>query len=984
MKRPPSRARPRTERWIALLAWLVFLSAVWGLSDVRPRAPRVAAARATVADAPADAVLALTVRGAEGSGGRTASLRVHAPRGDRYFEVARRAIPLGERVELAGLPRGEVWLLVEAAEHARGARRLELVPGTQSLELELEAAHALAVSVSDEAGNPLGGATVLVSGDDPLPHGALVRADGRAHFPRLDAPPWVVTVAAPGFETVTRHDVREDLAVTLRNLGELAVEVEHGDGTPAVGATVILVGTRLWPARRATTDASGSARIAGLLAGSYDLRATLGGEVSDPLLGFTLAPSARESVTLRLQPGRFVNVVVTDGDEEFAVVVPNADVVLVEDGLGPFPERGRTGTDGTVRLGPLPVAPATVSARADGFVARSGIPVPEASDEAIRIGLVRAARLDGEVVDTGGRPIEGATIEVVGTDLWGMPVADSPGAQRFQSLHFAWALGGPVPLVPAGELGVMPGPVPPIPRAGADPLLYAGLDLGPDTEAARASWVSGVDGRFSAAPVTPGRVRAFVRHPAYVEGISEPVVVAPGATARVRVVLEVGGNLEGRLVDDRGFPVAGARIEIVAARGTAEVVTFTADDGTFAFAAIPAEVTVSLARPEEPGRIVLTRPLTVPADRTTKVELVLPAAREPVRVRVVDGEGQPVDTAQVTALGADPAAPYRETRFTDPDGLAELPDARGRALTFVVEAPRLLRATLEVAAAAPELRVTLATGVIVTGRVTTVRGRFPAEGARVTLVTEGQRLAAVADRDGRYQLRDVPPGRVHLIVSHAGHATEERDVTVERTGRDDRPRELPAIDLVEPGAVEGVVRDPAGKPVIGARVAVGVSPSFLPVGKLPPGVAVTDSSGRFRLDALAPGALELEAYAADVGRGFGTTTVVEGKTASGLVIVLDEPAGEDEPPASGNVAATLGERGELPDVVVVHVAADSEAERAGLRPGDLVVEVDGVEVVDMADARARLSGRAGTDVVVAVERDGALRRLRVAREAVRR
>jgi len=982
MKRPPSAARSRLERCTVLLAWLVFLSAVWSLSDVRPRAPR--AVPSSAAAATDEAVLKLRVRPAEGSAVRTARLRAHLGRGERYFEVADRAIPLDEPVELGALPRGELWLLVEAPGHARASRRLDLRPGAQALTLELEPAHALAVRVNDEAGNPLGGATVLVAGDDPLPHGALVRADGRARFERLDAPPWVITVAAPGFETATRQGVRGDLTVTLRALGVLAVQVEHAAGTPAVGATVTLVGTRLWPARQAMTDATGYARIAGLLAGSYDLRATLGGEVSDTLLGLALAPSARETVKLRLQPGRFVEVVVTDGDDELAEVVPNADVVVVEDGLGPFPERGRTGTDGKVRLGPLRPGPATVSARADGFVARSGVPVPEAPGEAVRVALVRAARLEGEVVDAHGRPIEGASIEVVGTDLWGMPVADSPGAQSFQSLHFAWSLGGPVPLVPAGELGVMPGPVPPIPRAGDAPLLFAQLDLGPEAEAARAAWVSGMDGRFSAAPVTPGRVRAFVHHPAYVEGISDPVVIPPGATARVRVVLEVGGNLEGRLVDERGFPVAGARIEIVAAHGTTAVTTFTADDGTFAFAAIPAEVTVSLARPEAPTRIVLTRPLVVPAERTTKLALVLPAEREPVRVRVVDGDGRAVEAAQVTALGADPAAPYRETRFTDPDGLAELPDARGRALTLRVEAPRLTRATLEVAAAGAELKVALVTGVIVSGRVTAVRGRLPVEGARVTLVADGQRLAALTDRDGRYQLRDVPPGRVHLVITHAGHATAERDVTVERTGRDDRPRELPPVDLVEPGAVEGVVRDTAGKPVVGARVAVGVAPSFLPAGRLPPGIAVTDSTGRFRLDALAPGTVELEAYAADVGRGFGTATVVEGKTAGGLVIVLDEPAGEDEPPASGNLAVTLGERGDPPEVVVVHVAADSEAERSGIRAGDVVLEVDGVEVVDMADARARLAGRAGSDVVVTVQRGEGEQRLRVAREAVRR
>ncbi|MBN2197283.1 MAG: carboxypeptidase regulatory-like domain-containing protein [Polyangiaceae bacterium] len=984
-RRSVSRNRPFVERWIVWLAWLTCLSAVWGLSDGRLHLPTPGEGMEGPAPTQVGAAIALLVRSAEGGVGRTATARVYAPTKDeRYLEVSRRVVCLDERVELSGLPPGEVWLILEAHGHARASRRLTLELGTTSVDLDLELGLGLAVSVRDPDGNPLGGVTVLVTANDPLPHGALTQVDGTVRFHHLDAAPWLVTVAAPGFETVTRHGVRGGLSVTLRPLGVLEVSVERPDGAPAAAATVVLVGSRLWPPRRVPTDVGGHARVAGLLTGSYDLRATLGSEVSDTVFGLALGPSAHEAVTLRLRPGRFVTVLVSDGEGEAATGVPNADVVVVEDGLGPFPQRGRTGTDGKVRLGPLPIAPASVSARADGFVARSGVPVPDLLDEVVRIALLRAARLEGEVVDARGRPIDGATIEVIGTDPYGMPVADSPGAQSFQRLHFGWSLAGPLPLVPAGELGVMPGPVPPIPRAGSEPLTFATLDLDLAKDVGARSWVSGVDGRFSAVPVTPGRIRAFVRHPAYVEGISDPVVLAPGGTTEVRVTLEVGGNLEGRLVDDRGFPVAGARVEVVAVRGTTEVVTFTADDGTFAFAAIPAEVTLSLSRPEDPARTVLARTLTVPADSTTKIEWILPAPREPVRVLVVDDTGRPVDSAQVSALGADPAAPFRETRFTDADGRAEFEDARGRALTFVVEAMRLTRGTMSIEAVPAEVRVTLTAGVLVSGEVTAVRGRFPVEGARTTIVTDGQRFAAVTDREGRYELHDIPPGPALLVVSHPGHATREIDVTVQRTTREDRPFVLPTVDLTEPGVIEGVVRDPSGKPVVGARVAVGIVPSFLPAGKLPPGIALTDAAGHFVLDALSPGEVGLEAYAANVGRGASTATVAAGRTVTGVVITLDEEAGEDEPPASGNLAVTLGERGDPSDVVVVQVSAESEAERAGLRAGDLILEVDGVEVEDMNDARARLSGRIGTDVIITVERDGRATRLRIAREPVRR
>ena len=72
--------------------------------------------------------------------------------------------------------------------------------------------------------------------------------------------------------------------------------------------------------------------------------------------------------------------------------------------------------------------------------------------------------LAGRVIDANGDPIDGASIEVVGTDLDGMPVSETPRLLMYKQTNFRWALAGPAPLIPAGELGVMPGPIPPIPR----------------------------------------------------------------------------------------------------------------------------------------------------------------------------------------------------------------------------------------------------------------------------------------------------------------------------------------------------------------------------------------------------------------------------------------------------------------------------------------------------------------------------------------
>jgi S1-C subfamily serine protease len=82
---------------------------------------------------------------------------------------------------------------------------------------------------------------------------------------------------------------------------------------------------------------------------------------------------------------------------------------------------------------------------------------------------------------------------------------------------------------------------------------------------------------------------------------------------------------------------------------------------------------------------------------------------------------------------------------------------------------------------------------------------------------------------------------------------------------------------------------------------------------------------------------------------------------------------------------TLGElSGEPPEVVVVGVADGSEAERAGFAAGDVVVAVDGALVQTIVDARARLSGPLGDDVVVTRRRGDVSESVRVPREAVRR
>jgi S1-C subfamily serine protease len=146
----------------------------------------------------------------------------------------------------------------------------------------------------------------------------------------------------------------------------------------------------------------------------------------------------------------------------------------------------------------------------------------------------------------------------------------------------------------------------------------------------------------------------------------------------------------------------------------------------------------------------------------------------------------------------------------------------------------------------------------------------------------------------------------------------------------------------------------------------------------------TDASGHFKLERIAEGRQTLEAVSVVSGRGRASVEIRAGRVADGVRIVL-AAKGVEEALEGGNVAVTLGERGAGAglEVVVLDVAPASEAERAGLHAGDVVTGIDGVRPASGSDARHRLSGRTGTDVVLDVTRDGRPESLRIPRESVR-
>jgi protocatechuate 3,4-dioxygenase beta subunit len=891
------------------------------------------------------------------------------------------------KVILSRLPRAEHWITAELDGRARASTAVALSSGQRRIEMLLASEHRLVVEVKDEKGKPVGGAEIEVAGKDPLPLGARTDPAGNANVRRLGAGPYLVVVRAAGLEEVTQHGVIEGSVarVVLRHLGVIVAHVVDAAGAPAPNAQVQIAGAMLWPARASAANDAGVVRIAALPAGTYAMRAVRGDELSPIEFDVAIKGSEEKEMTLHLERGQTVAVRISEGEAGAPTAgslenkaISGAHVSLAEGGISPFPLEGVSDRDGRVRLGPVLRGPSTVSARADGFVARGGIPIPEPLPKELAINLARAGTLTGHVVDKRGFAVDGATIEVVGTDFYGAPIDDDPRRSRFREAHFASALGGPALLVSAGELGVVPGPVPPIPRSFDPPSPIPGA-----AHSLEEPWVTRNDGTFRASPVSPGRVRALVRHPQFVEAISDVVTISSGGQAHVEVVMQAGGSLEGVVVDAGGRPVAGARVLLAATRGAMEHTARTASDGTFAFASVPELVTISVTTDDDLSAVRARVTVLIPDGTRKAITVTLAAPRLPMPVVVKDDRGYPVDAAQLSVSSLDPSSPLRATVYTNARGEASIDGAQGISLRIEVFSPRHAPSAITVEPSATSIAITLGRAETARGEVRSTRGE-PIADAEVVLYTELGAKRAKTDAAGLFSIAGLAAGPARMRVRAAGFAPAFRDLAIdprEGTG----PVTLARVELPREGIVQGTVVDERGDPVQGARIARDRAPTYLAAGPIPPGLAISDAHGRFRLTELPEGSLAFEAFAADVGRGRaeGVRVVAGRSTDDTRITVKRDAEAAPELPTSGGVAVTLGETN-ADEVVLVAVSEASAAERAGLAPGDIVLEIDSHVVRTIAEARRSLNGPISDDVIVKLRRAEKALTLRVPREQVRR
>ncbi|MBI5364928.1 MAG: carboxypeptidase regulatory-like domain-containing protein [Planctomycetes bacterium] len=516
----------------------------------------------------------------------------------------------------------------------------------------------------------------------------------------------------------------------------------------------------------------------------------------------------------------------------------------------------------------------------------------------------RRGALTGGVIDPAGRPVVDARVEALEDEIG----AGAPGETRERTRHASGASdtdgrfaldvprGRPLELdvrkagyafvrvlhCSAGEEVLLKlAPAPSLfvrtRRADGAPAADVLVRVGPLVEGGSGSWTElgaertdalGV-ARFLALPIGP--VMIEVEPPTETPPPPMRVELAPGATIEREFQLVAGPSVLGRVVDVRTkSPIPGARVGCrLLMQGR---VATTDDRGEYVFEGFPRTGASKLyvdapgyGRAEQSVRDEPSAPLHTRADFELLPEHV-------VRGRLFAPDGKtPISGARIEALGPESSLSKWDRRAarTREDGRFEIANLRSDVRhRLSIDVRGFAREVRSFPGAPQELAATefgdivLRPSACASGRVLDAEGRgVPMQGlqARVFALdaegksADGERtrvLALRSDHLGRFELCDLPAGRLEVWASIPGIQKEPR-LAVELVEGLER-RDL--VLVVGTGlTIRGRVVDPTGAPIamvnLSLRKADGTRLGHVPLR--------TGSDGRFLCPGLEPGSYQI-------------------------------------------------------------------------------------------------------------------------------
>lgn len=669
--------------------------------------------------------------------------------------------------------------------------------------------------IDEEGRKPVPGALVWASADP----GAFVRTDAEGRF-QVAAPGrrrFDLEVLAPGYllkrVLVTRPQLvsRKTGTLALAHAGKLRGRVVDPQVRPLAGAAVLAISQNALGQRafspsdpvtdRTVTDSQGRFELRRVRPEqSYEIRASRAGAF--PVAERATVGEQPRDLTLILFPARPARGKVQD---PAGLPIAGAEAIVrpaLRPGSSDIGADDATGTQsdaqGVYSLPELPAAEVELTVRRKGYAPAllPALRIPAGTGPA-DLGVVTlrpGATLNGRVVD-----------------------------QRGQA-------------VPSGEIFLLNQP------AGPNEMERALKDRKPAATLA-------ADGRFSIEDLAQGApIHVAVRAPGYLIALARAVRPPTGKPVVIR--LEPEAVLPGRVVDEAGDPVPGARIDLhwqaflpeEPDRPVGEPIlrnTRADGEGRFELRGLPGGT----------AQISVSAPAFVPLDGV-EVELPRPATAGELRLvlergallqgRVTTAAGEPVPAVRVGVSGA--------AASTNDDGLYWLEGAELGRQEVIFLHPSHGRVTrpFEIQPGVNVLDLTFEPGVEVAGRVVDGAGK-PVPGAKVELAPEyrfdPRQYRDVTGEDGRFRLSLVVAGKYRLKAGADGFADTERPGTL--TVADEPVSNLEiALDkgAVLSGNILGLPAEDLAQVAVEARGDNGETVA-----------AWTDGRGRYEVRSLAPG-----------------------------------------------------------------------------------------------------------------------------------